>query len=311
MQLNRNEQGQAGIAAILAFMGVALVIGLIMLFNSLASTPADKVGVVWSGGPLDGKHYVKTLDPGSALTNIGVFNRVYEYPTTQRTYIADPENDRADLHGTISTVTKDNVEVHWRVNTYFKLNTGKLDSFQKNIGFKYSAWEDAGWDQMLNDVFRPQIENALQTASRKYTVEELYSNQDVIIAVQAEVASDLQANVNNVLGDDYFCGPGYIQGKSECPAFKFLIPKKPGIPDGISGAFETNKESEVAVKTASNVVLVKRQEAEGIRVLANATRDAGPAYLELKRIEAQQTAAANGGIFYVPYGSNIMVNPGK
>lgn len=310
MQLNRKEAGQAGVGAILVLVIIAGIVGLIALTQSLASTPADKIGLVYGGGPIDEKKYVKVLPPGSGLTNIGVFNRLYEYPTTQRTYIADPDNKHADLHGTIATVTKDNVQVDWRVNTYFKVNTDKLKDFHQNIGFKYAAWEGNGWDQMLNDVFKPQIENALQTASRKYTVEELYSNQDAIISVQEEVAADLQKNVNDVLGADYFCGPAFKAG-GECSDFKFLIPKKPDIPPSIAASFEENKNSEVAVKTASNNVLIKKQEAEGILVIARATKQAGNDYLELKRIEAQRIAAEKGSIFYIPYGSNIMVNPGR
>lgn len=305
----RNEQGSVAVGAVLVLLGVFLVVGFIMLSMSLASTPADKVGVVWSGGPLDGKHYNKTLSAGQALTNIGILNTVYEYPITVRSYIISlnpTEGDRAGADS-VHAVTKDNVQVEWQANTYFKLNTNKMKDFQQNIGFKYGADEQKGWDNMLSDYFRPQIENAMQTATRKYSVEDLYSSQEALLAIQSEVASDLKANINSALGDDYFCGPSFIQGKSGCPDFKFVIPKKPGVPDNIVAAFEENKSSAIAVKTAANGVLVKKQDAEGIAVLANATRAAGPAYLEMKRIEAQKIAAEHGSIFYIPYGSSVLL----
>lgn len=307
MYSRNNERGQAGVVITVILLSVLAIGGLVAALNSFHSTPGDKYGVVYGGGPIDSKSYVKTLHPGSGLSNVGIFNKVYEYPSTQRTFIVDPAG--GDSAASISTVTKDKIEVDWVATTYFKLNEKKLEKFHQNIGFKYAAWTEAGWNQMLAESLKPQIASALQTASRKYTVAELYSNQEAIIAIQEEVAADLRENVNDALGDDYFCGPG--ESKSGCADFQFIIPGKPVIPGTIKEAFELNQSSEIAVQTAANGVEAKKQEALGIKVLADATRAAGEAYLESKRIEAQQTAAEHGGVFYLPYGSDVMVNPGK
>jgi regulator of protease activity HflC (stomatin/prohibitin superfamily) len=302
-----SEKGQTGPIVVGIVLVVMAIAGLVVALNSFHSTPGDKMGVVYGGGPIDKKEYVQTLPPGSGLANIGVFNKVYEYPTTQRTFVVDPAG--GDSAVSISTVTKDKISVDWVATTYFKLNTDKVGKFHQNIGFKYVAWEEGGWNRMLAETLKPQIAEALQTASRKYTVAELYSNQEAIISIQEEVAASLKGNVNDVLGDDYFCGPGEV--KNGCADFRFVIPSKPIIPASIVEAFESNQTSEIAVQTATNKVEVNKQEALGIKILADATRAAGEAYLELKRIEAQQTAAANGGVFYLPYGSDVMVNPGK
>lgn len=308
MYRRNTERGQAGPVIIVILLAILGIGGLVAALNSFHSTPGDKYGVVYGGGPIDSKSYVKTMQPGSGLTNVGVFNKVYEYPSTQRTFIVDPAGG-GDSVVSISTVTKDKIEVDWVATTYFKLNDKKLEKFHQNIGFKYAAWTEKGWNQMLAESLKPQIASALQTASRKYTVAELYSNQEAIIAIQEEVAADLRKNVNDALGDDYFCGPG--EDKSGCADFQFIIPGKPVIPGTIKEAFELNQSSEIAVQTAANGVEVKKQDALGIKILADATRAAGESYLELKRIEAQQTAAANGGVFYLPYGSDVLVNPGK
>lgn len=307
MYRSNTERGQAGPVIIVILLIVLGIGGLVAALNSFHSTPGDKYGIVYGGGPIDSKSYVDTLPPGSGLTNIGVFNKVYEYPSTQRTFVVDPAG--GDSAASISTVTKDKISVDWVATTYFKLNDKKLEKFHQNIGFKYVAWTNDGWNQMLAESLKPQIASALQTASRKYTVAELYSNQEAIIAIQEEVAADLRENVNDALGDNYFCGPG--ESKSGCADFQFIIPGKPVIPETIKLAFEENQSSEIAVQTAANGVEVKKQEALGIKITADATRAAGDAYLELKQIEAMQTAAEQGSIFYLPMGSNVMVNPGK
>jgi hypothetical protein len=300
----RNERGQAGVVIVVILLAILGIGGLVAALNSFHSTPGDHYGVVYGGGPLDKKSYVKTLHPGSGLSNVGVFNKVYEYPSTQRTFIVDPAG--GDSAASISTVTKDKIEVDWVATTYFKLNSAKLEAFHQNIGFKYHAWTEDGWNQMLAESLKPQIASALQTASRKYTVAELYSNQDAIIAIQEEVAADLRENVNNALGDDYFCGPGEVKGG--CADFQFIIPGKPVIPATIKTAFEQNQSSEIAVQTAANGVQVKKQEALGIKITADATRAAGDAYLESKRIEAQLAAAQAGSAIYIPYGTSLLLN---
>lgn len=294
-----SERGQAGVVIVLVLVAVIGLGGLIAALNSFHSTPGDKYGIVYGGGPIDEKNYVKTLKPGSGLTNVGVFNVVYEYPSTQRTFIVDAQGG-GDSSFAISTVTKDRIQVDWDATTYFKLNPDKLEKFHQQIGFKYAAWTKKGWNRMLAENFKPQVANALQTATRKYSVADLYSNQEAIIAIQEEVAADLRKNVNDVLGDDYFCGPG--NDKSGCGDFEFVIPSKPVIPDNIKVAYEENQSSEIAVQTAANQVDVKKQDALGIKIIADATRAAGEAYLETKRIEAYLAAAnnPNGSTFVIP-----------
>lgn len=308
---NSREKGQAGVVVVLVLLAVIGLGGLIAAMNSFHSTPGDKYGIVYGGGPIDEKNYVKTLNPGSGLTNIGVFNSVYEYPATQRTFVVDAAGG-GDSAFAISTVTKDKIQVDWNATTYFRLNDDKLEKFHQQIGFKYNAWTEKGWNKMLAENFKPQVAEALQTATRKYSVADLYSNQEAIITIQEEVASNLAENVNDVLGDDYFCGPG----AKGCHNFTFIIPSKPTIPQKIVDAYEENQSSEIAVQTAANQVDVKRQEALGIKILADATRAAGEAYLSKLYIEALDKAASNpsGSTFVVPSefgGQMILPQPSR
>ena len=230
----------------------------------------------------------------------GPFNDNYEYPITVRSYIVSLSKGEGDVAGadSITAVTNDNVQVEWQVNTYFKLNTEPktLVEFQNNVGFKYKSWEDEGWERMLKDYFRPQIESSLQAATRQYSVEELYSSQKALAEIQKSVSTGLKENINSALGGEYFCGPEHKIESDVCNDFDFRIPKKPNIPAEIVSAFENNKESAVLVQTKKNEVAQKQQEAEGIKVLANATRAAGEAYLQNRQMDALMEAAKSGSL---------------
>lgn len=280
---------------------IVLVVGaIIALASSFTQTPADRITLVYGGGPIDKKSYNERYLPGAGFVNKGIFNSTYTYPVTVRSYIVSLTKGEGDTKGSdaIPAVTNDNVSVQWQVNTYFKLNTDEetLRSFQDNVGFKYNAWDEDGWNRMLKDYFRPQIESSLQSATRQYSVEELYSDQKVLKDVQEEVSNGLKANINAALGGNYFCGPEHKTDTDTCPDFDFKIPKKPNIPEEIVKAFEDNKESEVAVQTERNKVEQKKQEALSIRVIADATRDAGSAYIQKLQVDALATAAENGSL---------------
>jgi regulator of protease activity HflC (stomatin/prohibitin superfamily) len=293
----KNERGQAGI---LVVVGIVVATLMILAATSFMQTPADKITLVYGGGPFDKKAYDQTFLPGSGFVQKGPFNKAYEYPVTVRSYIVSLNKGEGDVAGadSITAVTSDNVQVEWQVNTYFKLNTERkvLRAFQDNVGFKYGAWESEGWDRMLGDYFRPQIESALQGATRNYTVEELYSSNKVLGEIQKAVSSGLKENINSALGGEYFCGPAHKTESDVCDDFDFRIPKKPNIPENIVAAFETNKESAVKVQTKKNEVEQKKQEAESIRVLADATREAGSAYLANRQMDALMEAAKNGSL---------------
>ena len=305
----KTEKGQAGIG-ILIVIGIAVVMGIILLSTSFMQTPADKISLVYGGGPFDKKKHDQTFLPGAGFVQKGPFNDDYQYPVTVRSYIVSLSKGEGDVAGadSITAVTNDNVQVEWQVNTYFKLNTEPktLVEFQNNVGFKYKSWEDEGWERMLKDYFRPQIESSLQSATRQYSVEELYSSQKVLADVQKAVSNGLKENINSALGGEYFCGPTHKLESDVCPDFDFRIPKKPNIPADIVGAFEANKESAVLVQTKRNEVEQKKQEAESIRVLANATRAAGDAYLQNRQMDALMEAAKSGSLnlWIMPSDSN-------
>ena len=292
----KDERGEG--EARFAVPGIVVVIlivwGAVALFTGFEKTPQDKIGLSYGGGPIEGEKFQRVVDPGSGLFFNGLFDRLYEYPVTQRNYIISLNPNEGDV-GTpdsITAPTNDNVVVEWEVATYFKLNLSKLQEFHERIGRKYAAWCEGdnqecseGWVQMLHDSFRQQIENALQLESRQFDAAAVFSDEQVILEIQRGVGSVLKERVAEVLGGDYFCGPGYVLGGTECPDVEFVV-KAATLPEEVVAAFRRNRTSEIEIETKENEVRQAEFQAQAIERLAAALKNAGPSYVLLKAIES-------------------------
>jgi regulator of protease activity HflC (stomatin/prohibitin superfamily) len=290
-----SERGDAyGVLITLAFIAAALLVVFIIAwpFKKVAN---GYVGLSYGGGLIEGQHFQgEQIGPKSLFFN-GFFDHLYTYPTTQRNYIIslnENEGDRGHADS-ISALDADGVVIQYEVAVYFKLNLDKLQEFHQNIGLKYHAWCDGdapncsdGWENMLNDSFRQQLENALQNVSRQYHTD-AFLQTETLRAIQLSVASSLKENVASVLGDDYFCGPEYVPGSGVCPDFELVI-KKPTLDPNVVLRYSEVQQSLIAIQTKQNEVKQAVLQAEAIDKLNKALSSAqsADAYVLLKAIES-------------------------
>lgn len=287
---------RVGRIALVAVAVVAILATLIVW--PFKKVPNGYVGLSYGGGIVEGQHFQGTKYGPTGLFANGFGDHVFLYPTTLRTYIVSAVAGEGDREGgdVIEALDANGVAIQYEVAVYFKLNIEQVQKFHESIGLKYHAWCDDGatncsdgWEHMLNDTLRQQLENALQSATRTHTTDEFLLTE-TLRTIQGEVELNLKDNVNEVLGSgedvEFFCGPDYIVGGDECPDFGVVI-KKPTLPAEVVERYRQVQESEIAIETKRNEVQQAALQAEAIDKLNKAlsSAESADAYVLLKAIE--------------------------
>jgi uncharacterized membrane protein YqiK len=230
-------------------IAITVVVLLIILFNifNFASTDANKIGLHYGGGVIEDKKFKSLIPPGSTNKLIGPGDTLYTYPIDQRSYIiggAGADTENADE---VTVVSKDNVRLGVRVQVYFTLNRDKdvIKSFHERIGLKTQAYEDDGWNAMLQSYFRPQIDRALAAVATNYNWAELYNNEKKKAEFQTAASAAFTKLLPAAVGGDYFCGPTYT-GSNDCGELSFTIQKPTPLDKGIIDGLEAKQRAELA-----------------------------------------------------------------
>jgi hypothetical protein len=238
---------------ILATVGLG---GSRIFMQGWKAVPVDKVALHYTGGPIQGERFKKVVAPGTGTHFYGLFEQLFELPATQRSYIMSKDATQGDARRSeyVGAPSADKVMTEWESATYFTLNTRPdvLRRFFEQICLKYTCTDlkpGGGWDRMLADTFRQQIVAAIQAEARRHLSEDIYANADTFRLMQANVGSTLKQRVNDVLGGEYFCGPGYDAGKPGCPEFSFVI-KEVTLPANVRDQYNANRASALAVDKA-------------------------------------------------------------
>ena len=288
------------VAGIIVVVLLAFVPAIATAFQK---TPRDRVGISYGGGPFEGSHFQKIVQPGSSLFFNGIFDDLYLYPADQQSYLVSKSSNENDRNSdSIIATSRDQVRIEFQVATYFKLNTDRLQDFHEQIGLRYAAYTNGGWDDMIRSTFRPQLENAIQQEARLYDVAEVFSSEEVLRTLQNDVQQTLTERLEAALGQQFFCGPTFSEG-GECAEVVFVI-KKIEIPESVVQAFERNRTSEIEVLTKQNEIAQRAAEAESIQQLANVGID-GEDYVLIKAIESGQVK-----FWVVPSDSGLSLQTG-
>lgn len=241
-------------ALVVAVMGV--VAWLIMFMRGWGSVPVDKVVLHYTGGPIEGEHFEKVVNPGSGTRFYGLLDHIYDLPATQRNYIMSKHPDEGDTRRAeyVGAPSADKVVTEWESATYFKLNTrpAVVRRFFEQICLKYRCTDlspGGGWDHMLADTFRQQIVAAIQEQARRYRSEDIYANPNTLLAMQGDIGATLKRRVNDALGGEFFCGPTFRPEASDCPEFSFVI-KELSLPTNVRDQYNANRASALAVEEA-------------------------------------------------------------
>lgn len=309
-------------------ISAALALSALGLAGCATANPSPDVAEIgYTGGPIQGVHFREVFQPGSGLHWMGVFDGAYQYPTTVRTYIVSRqpgEGDRASVDH-IAAGTSDGVNVEWELGVTFKLNVSQLRRFHEQIGLSRQAWFEGGkpskgWDTMLNDFFRQQLEGGLQEVSRGFTANEVAKNPDTFRRVNEALGATLKDRINHSAGGDFFCGATFTGPVSEndstvaCPNMQVTI-KAGTLPGGVVQSYEAQKVAENAKITAENKGAAEVAEAtkrkEAAAQLAELYRD--PNYVAYVQATAMGECAKkeNGGCtLVVTPGDGVNVNVG-
>lgn len=285
-----------GIAAILA-----LIVGvLILIAGTWNSVPPDKIMLHYTGGPIDGTHFVEVVQPGTGTSWYGLMENLYYLPATQRTYIFDRDPHTGDKNQVdyVTGVSKDNVTFTFEIAVYFKLNTDPavLRQFFEQICLHDHCTDlsnGGGWDKMLAQYLRPQIENAVRLESGNYSREQLYRDPDTLRTMQKDIEEILKDSVNANIGGNYFCGPDSTS--TSCTDFSVVI-KNPTPPDNVAQAYNDTAAAGQKVVTAQNEAQAKVAAAEGERDAQNARAEASPlsqAQIDYVKAQAMLACANN------------------
>lgn len=257
-----------------------------------------EIGVHYTDGPIEGRHFEDVLEPGDA---IWVWNdSVYKLPARQITWITGP-GEEADAPSLVFTA-KGGERMVMELSTRFFLNTTMdedkepFKSFFNELCDKYDCWDGAldgtdpsdGWNRMLRDTVGNPQQAAANALGLEYDADKLrYDNatREAFADAFADEFERLMAEEVDV--SNIFCGPGYERGNTSCPAISVKVTNVQfdnGEREGIREQQRLAEEQEA--------LAVEQEAAARAQQRVNEAK-ATPEFERLAQAEAMKACAAN------------------
>lgn len=278
----------------------AVSIALIMTGCSLSTQP-DEVGLHYKGGALSSTSFSECVDPGNR-TITGPGDKEFLYPAGQRTFsfIDSEDSESAPL----TMVSSDNLNMVATGIVTFQLNTEceALRDFHEDVGLKYEAYGDSGWNEMLTDYLKQPLDRAVDAAAKEYGWQQMFNDAEVKREWEDRVGDLTAEYIEDLGGGAYFCDPT-ADLSEECGSPVVTL-QQPQIPEETAAALERTITAQENAAAQEEVNKALELEAEGLDPLIDqfdGDMDALVLYLALMEGEID--------FLPLPAGSGVMVDP--
>ncbi|MEU8244635.1 SPFH domain-containing protein [Nonomuraea sp. NPDC048916] len=192
----------------------SLAAALLVTGCSITTPEPDQKGIVYDAGMFSDTTFQNCVEPGVRDVS-GWGDKGYVYPAGQRTFefAADP-NDPSGVQtkpaaeaGPLTMWTKDPLEMRVSGVATFSLTADckTLRLFHEQIGLKYQAYTDAGWNKLLSVYIGQPLDRALDAASKEFAWRDLtYLDPQAKQQWEAKVAEYMGLFLREQGGAEFF-----------------------------------------------------------------------------------------------------------
>ncbi|MFC9085305.1 SPFH domain-containing protein [Nocardiopsis dassonvillei] len=266
------------------------------------STQPDEVALEYDAGAFSSTEFSACHSAGSREYH-GPGDKTFTYPAGQRTFTFSG-GDGAEM-GAATVVSSDDLELRVTGLVTYSLVTDctTLRQFHEDLGLKYSAYEDAGWNELLRDYIGAPLNRALDDATKDYTWRQLYTSGEAKAEWEQRVSELLGEYIAEQGGGSFFGRPtGAAEDDPEDWGVPQLTLQQPTPPEEVRAALTAAQEA--VEQTTAQEAETERVEAE-LEAIEQLVDVLGPEgyilYQALKDGEIE--------LLPVPYGSNVNVTP--
>lgn len=261
-----DRPSRKGYGAITGIVAIIILLLVAAFSVTWASVPPDKIMLHYTGGPIQGTHFVEVVKPGTGTSIYGLNENIWFLPAAQRNYIVDrdPETGDKGVVDVVTGITTDNVSIDWELAVYFKLNSepAVLRQFFEQICMHEDLGhcQGKGWDKMLDQYIRPVVQNSVRLETGKYDLAHVYKDPATLTTMQNDIAAILKDAINDKVGGDYFCGPDSSNG--DCRDFTVVL-KNPTPPQNVVDQYNATAAATQKIVTAQKDADAKVATAQG------------------------------------------------